>query len=156
MPEVVTSYAEHVEVLSTMDVGQMWDRLLGEFLGEWARLERANLPPAELDRRMTAFMEGLSEKPLADLARKSSTVAYNKGRSAEILEQAIEWVIRSSILDPVRTCRPCELLDNEPFMVGTSEYFANEPPLQCLGGDRCQCFYIPVAAEVALPEVVGA
>lgn len=156
MPELVTAYAEQVQVLSTMNVGQMWDRLLGEFLGEWTRLERQQLPAAEFDRQLGAFMDELSEKPLADLGRKSTTVAYNQGRDVEIrTEEQIEFVVRSEVLDN-STCRVCQLLDNEVFRVGTSEYIANMPPAQCLGGDRCRGFYIPVSAEVALPAVVNA
>jgi len=146
-PQLV-AFAEQAEVLSGINVGTMWDRLRGEFLAEFVRLDSQGLTPAELDRAMTGFMEGLSEKPLTELARKDSGVIYNQGRSAEILSQpAVEFVVYSSILEASTTCDPCRHLDGEVFEVGTPDYFNNQPGAQCDGGTNCRCIYIAVASE---------
>ncbi len=97
---------------------------------------------------MEAFMNDLSPKPEQGLARTSSQVAYNRGRNAEMLSavttRGLQWVIRSSVLEPGTTCQPCAMLDGSAFPVGSPEYAANHPPAHCAGGIRCRCFYIPV------------
>ena len=159
MPDVVEILEDQVRVMAQMNVGVMWDRLLGEFLGEWTRLQRQQLPAAELDRALVAFMEDLSERPLEVLARRDAGVAYNQGRNVSILEAAsagrLEFVIRSEVLDNA-TCAVCALLDGEAFEVDTSEYFANMPPAQCLGLDNCRGFYIPISREIAVPAIAVA
>jgi len=145
------AFGEQAEVLASMDVGVMWDRLKGEFLGEYARLQRQGLGDAEFDRALDSFMGNLSTKPVEDLARKSSSVAYNQGRSAEIVSQArdevVQFVVYSSVLEAGTTCEACWALDSKVIEVGTPEYDRNQPGLQCYGGDRCRCFYIPVTEE---------
>lgn len=148
----VTAFEEHAEVLATMDLGKLWDRYLGEFLGEWERLNRLNLPDDELERRMMSFIDGLSDKPTDDLARQTAGVAYNDGRSAEILTAAakllVEYVVRSEILD-ANTCQVCQDLDGSVFRVGSDDYYRWRPPAGCLGGDRCRGFYVPISTEIA-------
>jgi len=143
----LAAFAEQAEVVAGMDVGAMWDRLRGEFLDEYARLQRQGLTGAELDAALDGFMGGLSEKPLTGLARKSSSVAYNQGRTAEIVSQPVQFVVYSSILEAGTTCDPCWTLDSEVFEVGTPEFNQNQPGAQCDGGDNCRCFYIPVRGE---------
>ncbi len=143
----IIAFEDKAEVVATIDVGQMWDRMLDEFLGEFAQADREGIAGAELADRMKGFMDDLSVKPEGELARQGSTVAYNEGRNAELLSarttRGLRFVVRSEVLD-TNTCRPCSLLDSEVFTVGSSEYFANMPPAQCDGGARCRGFYIPV------------
>ena len=145
-------FKDEVEVLAGINVGKMWDRMMGEFLGEFERLSRQQLSEAALERELLAFMEGLSDKRTADVARQSSTVAYNQGRNASLMSaksrKVVRFVVRSEVLD-TNTCRPCSLLDGEIFEVGSSEYFANMPPAQCDGGDRCRGFYIAITEAAA-------
>ena len=144
----IEAFAEEVNILATLDVGTMWDRMLGEFLGEWGRLERQGLSEEEMEREMRAFMDGLSDKPVTDLARKSSSVAYNQGRAAEILTAGVEgrteFVVRSEILDTA-TCEVCARLDGSVFEVDSPDFHEFLPPAKCLGGDRCRGFYVAVA-----------
>jgi len=144
----VVSYGEQVEILATMDVGVMWDRYLGEFLGEWERLNRMGLSEAEIERAMESFMTELSGKPLDDLARQSSSVSYNAGRSDEILRSfndgEAQFVVRSEILDN-NTCVTCGDLDGAVIEIGTSEYDLFLPPAHCEGGDRCRGFYVMIS-----------
>ena len=141
----LAAFGEQAEVLGALNVGAMWERLRSEFLDEYVRLDRQGLSPADLDRALDGFMGRLSEKPLDDLARKSSGVIYNQGRSAEILSHPeVQFVVYSSVLEST-TCEPCRHLDGEVFEVGTADYFNNQPGAQCLGGSRCRCIYIGVA-----------
>ena len=145
----VKVFEESAETLAALDVGKMWDRLLGEFLDRWVQLDRQNLPDDELEAEMQVFMDGLSDKPVEDIARKSSSVAYNEGRRAEILtaldQGEANFAIRSEILDE-RTCAECARLDQTVVEVGTPQFDQFMPPAFCLGGDRCRGFYVMVAA----------
>lgn len=142
-------YAGNVEVLATIDLGKQWDRLLGEFLEEWSNLQRdSTLTPETVERTMAAFMDDLSEKPMQDLARQSSSVAYNQGRGASIETAArtteLQYVLRSELLDE-STCGPCYDLDNSIIEINSPAFDHLMPPAMCLGGKRCRGFYVPIA-----------
>lgn len=140
---------DELDVLATQNIGKMWDRMLGEFLGEWERLQRQQLSPKELERRLAAFLDGLSPKPMEDLARQSSNVAYNEGRSAGLLTAAdsggAQFVLRSELLDS-NTCEVCEEFVAFPVIVqvDSPEFYEFSPPAKCLGGDRCRGFWVAV------------
>lgn len=140
-------FDEEIELVATLNLGSMWDRLMGEFLAEWDRQRRAGLEGDALDRQMQEFMDALSDKPVADMARQSSTVAYNEGRDVAIRTAKerglVSYVVRSEVLDQA-TCENCAALDGVIFEVGTPEYEMFQPPARCLGGDRCRGFYVPV------------
>ena len=68
---------EEIEILTTVGIDALWARMRGEFLAEWARLQRSGLSAIELEAEMNAFINGLSSKPLEKLARTGSGVAYN-------------------------------------------------------------------------------
>lgn len=140
-------FEDEVEVLAQMSIGRMWDRMLGEFLDRWSQLQRLGLDADEMERELRAHLDGLSPKFEQDVARQSSGVAYNQGRSAQILtEQAegrVQVVVRSEVLDE-NTCAPCASLDGAITEVGTPDYHALMPPSQCQGGDRCRGFYVPI------------
>lgn len=140
--------ASEMEIVAQVTLGEMWQRLLGEGLTEWARLEREGLGAEEIERRLRSHLEQLSEKPLEDLSRRASAVAYNQGRAAEIESQAdrgrVRYVVRSEILDG-STCEVCAGLDGVIVEVNSSEYDQLMPPARCLGDERCRGFYVPVA-----------
>lgn len=144
----VAVFDDQVEVLATMDIGQMWDRMLGEFLAEWEQLDRQKLSAAEIEKQIGSFIDDLSEKPMERLARQSSSVSYNQGRAAEILTAAdhgeVKFVIRSEILDP-STCVECHALDLFVADVGSADFYQYQPPAYCLGGRNCRGFYVAVA-----------
>ena len=146
----VKAFEEQADIVATLDVGAMWARYLGEFLDRWTELERQGIELDEIEREMQAFIDGLSEKPTADLARKSSSVAYNQGRNAEILSAMTqgrsEWVIRSEVLDE-KTCEPCKSLDGFEAVIGSPDFYEFGPPAKCEGGRRCRGFFIPVGVS---------
>ncbi len=146
----IAQLGEQSEILATMDVGKLWDRMLGEFLGEWERLNRQGLSADAMDRAMVGFMDDLSDKPIADLARQSSSVAYNQGRAAEILsahvDRGVEFVVRSEILDSA-TCEACANLDSAVIEVGTPDFDEYMPPAKCEGGRNCRCFYVAIRGD---------
>lgn len=144
-------FEAETQILAELDVGTQWNRMLNEFLNEYARLQRTTTG-AEIDKAMQAFMDGLSERPMEDLARKSSSVAYNEGRDVEIKTAAAvgeaEVAVRTAVLDG-NTCESCQSLDGMIVEIGSAEYDEYMPPAKCDGGDRCRCFYVPVAREAA-------
>lgn len=141
---------ERADIVAGVNVGALWDRMRGEYLAKWEQLNRQGLSIDEIDVELRAFMAKLSDKPLADLARKSAAVAYNQGRAAEILtafdEGDVQFAVRSEYLDK-ETCPPCVDLDGETFDVGTPEFEEFMPPAKCDGGDRCRGFYITFGGE---------
>jgi hypothetical protein len=146
----IAAFAEQTEVLATMDLGTMWDRMLGEFLAEWERLNRQGIDGAAMDRALRSFMDDLSAKPLEDLARQSSSVAYNQGRAVSILQAGdsgeVEYVVRSELLDS-NTCAACANLDGMVVRVDEPDFEEYMPPSKCLGGDRCRGFYVAVSGR---------
>ena len=147
----VEAFRQETRVLASLSVGQLWDRLLNEFLQRKAELDRQGLPTAEVEREMAAFLDGLSDRPIEDLARTTSGVAYNEGREAELLtanEQGkASFVVRSEILDR-NTCEPCSRLDGSVFEIGSADFHKFQPPAECLGRDRCRGFYVPIANDL--------
>jgi hypothetical protein len=146
-------FLEQAATVAELDVGMLFDRMKNEFINEYSRAAlREGLTGKELTTRMENYLLGLSEKPLEETARKSSTVIYNEGRSAEILtegdDDVVEFVVRSEILEPGRTCTVCQgfVVDPPVIEVGTDEYFEFMPPSKCEGGDNCRGFYIAFPA----------
>lgn len=141
------AFAEEAAVVATLDVQTMWNRLLGEFLNEWTAVTRTVTDDAAIERHMQEFMDSLSDKPVEDLARQSSTIAYNEGRDAALRTAAdaglARYVVRSEVLDQ-STCENCASLDSIVLEIGTPEYQELMPPARCLGGARCRGFYIPI------------
>lgn len=156
MPETVkrltNAFDERIETLAVMSLDTLWERMRGEFLNQWAVLSDQNLSADALEREMLAFLDGLSDKPVEDVARKSSAVAYNRGRDVEMRVAAVaaevQYVVRSEILDE-DTCPKCVILDATVYRIGTPEYEEFMPPALCEGGQRCRGFYIPVAEGLA-------
>ena len=144
--EHMKELVERSALVAGVNVGQLWDRMRGEYLARWEQLNRQGLSVDEIDKELRLFMGKLSGKPIEDLARKSSAVAYNLGRSAAILtafdDGEVEFVVRSEVLDE-NTCPPCADLDSETFDVGTPEFEEFMPPAKCDGGGRCRGYYIP-------------
>ena len=143
----ITAYADQVEVLASMDVGTMWDRMLGEFLGKWSDLDRQGVSEAEMYSELNSWMNDLSTKPEEKLARQSSEVSYNQGRAAEIEtaheERGVDWVLRSEILD-TETCGTCYDLDGTTYRVDLPEFERYMPPQFCEGGKNCRGFYVAI------------
>jgi hypothetical protein len=145
----VAAAADTIESAVTVSVDKVWNRILGEFLGEYERLSRQGLSDEELYRRLDAFINNLSERPIEDWARQTATVANNQGRdivsrTAAVAEMA-QYVVRSEVLDE-NTCANCRMLDGSVYEIGTPAYAENMPPAKCEGGDRCRGLYI-VATE---------
>ena len=145
-------FNEQAEILVTMDIGQMWDRYLGEFLGQWEQFNRQGLPVDEIERRMQTFLDDLSDKPIEDLARQTAGVAYNEGRAAEALSAytsgEARWAVRSEILDE-STCQACYDLDTATREIGTPEEKELRPPAYCFGGRRCRGFDVYLSDKYA-------
>lgn len=139
-----TRLSAQLNTVASLDVGEMWTRMRGEFLERWAQLDRQKLPTGDVEAELQAFMDALSNAPTEDLARTSSAVAYNTGRMSEIESSGVEQVVRSEVLDQA-TCEVCQQLDGTIYDVGSSDYFENSPPNKCLGGDRCRGFYVPIS-----------
>lgn len=149
----IRAFEDRAEIVARVAVGELWDRILGEALLEWERLDR-RFPPgtpnraAQIERELEAFLRGLSVKPVEKIGRKAAGVAYNEGRRAAIDSAAeqgrAQLVVRSEILD-ANTCDTCATLDGTVFEVGTPDYYDFFPPAHCEGGDQCRGFYVMVS-----------
>ena len=143
----IAVFEERAATTASLNIDRLWERLRGEFLDEFERLDRQGYTGYELGKRLESFLDRLSNKPEEDLARKTSSVSYNQGRNVAIQDAAEKGVgrfaVRSEVLD-TNTCLECWALDGEVFEVGTADYDIHMPPAFCLGGDRCHGFYILV------------
>lgn len=67
----------------------------------------------------------------------------NLGRTAGALElrPVPEFALRSEQLDK-NTCEPCGALHGLIAQLDTGEFYANTPPIGCLGGGRCRGIWV--------------
>ncbi len=146
--EHIEDMIEQAALTANVSMGRLWERMRDEFLTRWEQLQRQNLSESKIRSALLAFMASLSSKPIEDLARKSSTVAYNQGRAAEILTRfdqgQAEFVVRSEILDTA-TCEVCSRLDSQVFEINSADFHEFMPPAKCLGGDRGRGFDVAFA-----------
>jgi len=147
-----SAFEEAIATQATVDVGSLWQRLLDEFLDEYARQVRTGVAEDVLDRHMQEFMDSLSDKPVQDAANQAAAVAYNQGRGVAAQEAKATgralYAVRSEVLD-TNTCASCAALDGTVVEIGSSEYQALVPPARCEGGDRCRGFMVILSASEA-------
>lgn len=152
---LLAELADESRISAELSVDGIWQRLVNEGLGEWDRLRREGLDGEELWQRLDAFLDDLSDRPLADAARQISTVAVNQGRDIAakmaLVSGAADWAIRSEVLDQA-TCEECTRLDDTRVRIGSAEYEALMPPARCDGGDRCRGFYFVLTGAVVGEE----
>jgi len=43
LERTIQAFGDEIQTLAQIDVGALWDRMLGEFLQEWARVNRQGL-----------------------------------------------------------------------------------------------------------------
>lgn len=143
----IIALGDMVETTASLNVQNLWNRILDAGLNEFSRLDRQGLDAGELERQMTGFLEGLSPAIEEGEARRGAGVAYNSGRGVELemadARGAIDSVVRSEVLDSA-TCDTCRSLDGEVYEVGSPDYTEFMPPNQCEGGDQCRGFYVPL------------
>ena len=146
MSPAVTFSSEINNTRATIDAGALLSRLEDEAIAFLESAYRRGLTGEQIAAELEVFLSELSDKPVGQLARKSTTVAFNMGRDDEIKSRAeeIAFVVRTEILDSA-TCGPCAGLDGTSYQVGTDAYEENMPPNKCDGGDRCRGFYVPVS-----------
>lgn len=143
--ELLALFVEEMGVVAEFSVDKLWARLLDLFLTEYLRLTREGFAGRALYQRLETFLDSLSAKPVEDLARQVSSVAYNEGRDVGLrtgkAATVVERAVRSELLDS-KTCEVCVHLDGKIVEIGTPEYEEFQPPSKCLGGDRCRGFYV--------------
>jgi hypothetical protein len=153
----VTFSSTIYETRAAIDVGSLVGRLESEIIGEYDRLFRQGLPPGEAALEMQKFLDSLSDRPIGDLARGSTTVAFNTGRATETtaMSDQIAYVVRTEILDG-NTCDMCQSLDYSvsgvEYEVDSDLYYEDMPPAKCDGRDRCRGFYLVVASDNTKPD----
>jgi len=81
----IVAFDETATITADLWVERAWRRVITEGVDEYARLARQGLDPIETERQLRAFLDGLSEKPLEDLGRQASSVAYNAGRTMTLV-----------------------------------------------------------------------
>ena len=149
-PELI-DYEATLVVATERALYETWQRLLGEALGEYSRLERQGFTETEVAERLAHFLDGLSDQPEQDEARAASTIAYNEGRGLALLDAKrtgeAEYVVRSELLDS-NTCDVCAGLDGIVVEIGSEDFEALAPPALCEGSERCRGFYVPLPTGV--------
>ncbi len=159
-PALSKEYQDEMNALGAFDIGQIWQRVVSEGIGEYLRKSRVNVSDAEMPRAIQGFLDGLSEKPLEALARRSSSVAYNQGRDMAIKTAnesgLVDYVVRTAVLDKA-VCDACKVLDKKVIKVASPQYAEYHPPAKCLGTENCRCFYVSIrrAPGFSLESVKG-
>lgn len=139
------------EVVAELNLGSMWDRLMGEALDAVVAANRRGLGATDAAAEVDKILSDLSPKYEASLARSDSAVAYNEGRSVEgrMLSETGQatYAIRTEVLDD-RTCKSCAEFDGLVVEIDSQDFEAAMPPAYCEGGDNCRGFYIIVSDSI--------
>ena len=150
LKEAAIAFAEEVRLYAQMVIDEIWSRMVGLALEEYVRLTREGQQGETLLESMLRYLDGLSEKPLSDAARKAASVAYNQGRDMALVTaksiDAAQIAIRSAILDE-NLCEVCQVFDGAVVTIGSPEYKEILPPAKCLGKDRCRCFMVGIGSQ---------
>jgi hypothetical protein len=150
LKEAAIAFAEEVRLYAQLVIDEIWSRMVGLALEEYVRMTREGQQGETLLESMLRYLDGLSEKPLSDAARKAASVAYNQGRDMALVTaksiDAAQLAVRSAILDE-SLCEVCQVFDGAVVTIGSDEYKEILPPAKCLGKDRCRCFMVGIGAQ---------
>jgi hypothetical protein len=138
-PVTAEAFLTTVEI----DLDVVYERLLNETRDRLATLQQQGLTGEALAEQLTAHLQGLSDAPVRELGRASTSDAFNLGRNISAQENltVIKEAVRTEVLDS-NTCRTCLLLDGTIVEVNSKEYFEFMPPNLCEGRDFCRGFYL--------------
>lgn len=149
--DLIRRFEESTNLLAELDVGRVWAAMVEYAIEQFTRLMRQNTDDAELARLFAQALEGVSDKPLVDIARQSAGVAYNQGRDVALkaakADGVAQFAVRSEVLD-ASTCQFCHDHDQQVVEIGSAEYEQFLPPAGCDGGDRCRGFYLVVTKDL--------
>jgi hypothetical protein len=141
-----------IEMAAVSALEDVWSRLMGETIGQYAAMQRQGLSQDEIARRIAALLPALSTKPDEAVSRNVSTVGLGEGRASALRQEAkgggVEFAVRSAVLDP-NTCPPCAALDLKVVEIGSDDFRDLKPPAKCDGRERCRCFYVGLAPAIA-------
>lgn len=134
-------------VRAEIDLDSFYQRLLNETRRQMADLGQQGLTGEALAERLELALNNLSDTPIEQMGRASTSEAFNLGRNLAAQEQApaIQEAVRSEVLDE-NTCDPCRLLDGTVVQMNSPEYFEFMPPNLCSGREQCRGFYLYRAA----------
>lgn len=144
------------EVLVEVDVKAIVDRLQAQTVEQYNQLLLQYQNPAQIAEALDAYLSGISDTQLLQMARGSTSTAFNLGRNVGIQESKANlepYVVRVEVLDE-NTCEVCEdylrrMENGEKFLINSREYFSNMPPAGCLGRENCRGFYVAEAKDLA-------
>jgi hypothetical protein len=132
------------EVIAQLDVSNLVQRLQTQAVSQYNQLAGTGASPAEIASGLAAYFANLTDAQIDQMARASTSQSFNAGRNVAILElkpQLGPMAVRVEVLDE-NTCEPCAGLDGQEFRIGSEAYLENQPPLKCLGGQRCRGFFV--------------
>ena len=146
-PKAFEVTSELMSVRADADMDVVYLRLLNELRSALADPATQALHGEDLWKAVEPRLTGLSDAPIEQLARESTTKSFNLGRNlgAQRNRGSIGRVIRTEILDE-NTCPPCIGLDGFTTTVGSPEYWENFPPAKCEGRELGRCLYLYEAA----------
>jgi hypothetical protein len=134
---------EALRVRVEIDLDEFYQRLVSRTREVLPDLQQQGLTGDELARRLEAELSNLSDTPIEQMGRGSTSEAFNLGRNeaAQELQPQIGRVVRTEILDE-NTCEPCQSLDGRVVEMNSPDYFEFMPPNFCQGESFCRGFYI--------------
>ena len=134
---------EAFKVRTEIDLDSFYQRLLNEARRQMADLQQQGFGGGELADRLSASLNNLSDTPIEQMGRASTSEAFNLGRNLAAQGETgiITQVVRTEVLDE-NTCDPCRMADGTVVEMNTPEYFEYMPPNLCDGRDQCRGFYL--------------
>lgn len=134
---------EAIAVQAEIDLSDLYARLLSEGATALKDLQQQGLEGKGLAEAWAARMYALSDQPVDDAGRSSTSEAFNLGRNlaAQAAADQVGDVVRTEILDQ-NTCPPCASLDGKVVEFNSDDYFRYMPPNYCDGREMCRGFYL--------------
>ncbi len=147
--------ADIVRGLSTITATRMGGEIMESVRSAGTRA--ATLGPAgaaqalaDVDRTVTTRADGFFRKHAATAVAPAVNAGRIDGSVATLRElglSKVDHVQFSSVLDAA-TCGPCDAVDGEEIVFGSSRYFELLPPYQrCDGRTNCRCIYVVVGSK---------
>jgi hypothetical protein len=118
------------------------------------RVKRRGLIGREKLSFITNQVARVSEPTLRAAVREALNISYGEGRETEQFKLNPERLVRSAVFDG-NICEICAEKDGVVFRSGDPR-FDEIPDPECLGGSRCRCINIPLAAgDLPGPQAVA-
>jgi hypothetical protein len=141
---------QQAQVTADLDVTNLVARLQSQTVGIYHDLAAQGANDEEIAAGLKDYLAGITDKQIAQMARSSTSVAFNGGRAVSILEhkEQLQPVATRVEVGDENSCDPCATpasqggLNGLRVEIGSKSWLQAQPPNGCDGGDRCRGFMV--------------